>query len=239
MSIKKTTYLLCSATFLCGSVFATSPAQPIEKIKAPKELSAKAQIQIQIQNPATLLQNSIVVTQEQLIASKDKFSHNPKALITLIDTQVMPLLATNIIAQILIGQTRWNSASKNEQGTFIREITQMLAYSYAKNIAQAGNYKIKINAFDKNNNSWKKSTLVVVTGRIINVQNNEGSDLAIKMLLVNAKSTHPEWKVYDLSVAGVSILSNFRAQFKDYKTLNDINLAIEKKNNELIHKKSK
>ncbi len=188
-------------------------------------------------DPVTLLQKSIVETQKTLIKSKNELSQNPKELIQLIDTHVMPLLATNIIAQLLVGKGRWQTADKKEHQQFIAEITQMLAYSYAENIAQAGNYDIQI--FPFSNNSWQGQRLIVVTGKIINLQNQSSSDLSIKMLNEAGKGTAAKWKIYDLAVAGVSILDNFRAQFKDYKTLKDINLAIEKKNNELINKKSK
>ncbi|WP_440682389.1 MlaC/ttg2D family ABC transporter substrate-binding protein [Cysteiniphilum halobium] len=187
--------------------------------------------------PIALLQQSIVETQKTLIQSKKQLSQNPKELIQLIDNHVMPLLATNIIAQLLVGKERWQAANEKEHQKFITEITQMLAYSYAENIAQAGNYDIQI--FPFSNNSWQKQRLIVVTGKIINLQNKSSSDLSIKMLNEAGKRAAPKWKIYDLSVAGVSILDNFKAQFKDYKTLKDINLAIEKKNNELISKKSK
>lgn len=188
-------------------------------------------------DPVTLLQESIVKTQKTLIQSKKELSQNPRELIQLINTHVMPLLATNIIAQLLVGKGRWQTADQKEQQKFIVEITQMLAYSYAENIAQAGNYDIQI--FPFHNNSWQGQRLIVVTGKIINLQNQASSDLNIKMLNEAGKGNAPKWRIYDLAVAGVSILDNFRAQFKGYKTLKEINLAIEKKNHELINKKSK
>lgn len=188
-------------------------------------------------DPVTLLQKSIVKTQKTLIQSKKELSQNPRELIQLINTHVMPLLATNIIAQLLVGKGRWQTADQKEQQKFIVEITQMLAYSYAENIAQAGTYDIQI--FPFHNNSWQGQRLIVVTGKIINLQNQASSDLNIKMLNEAGKGNAPKWRIYDLAVAGVSILDNFRAQFKGYKTLKEINLAIEKKNHELINKKSK
>ncbi len=219
-----------SATLMLGSMplnFATASTKPAAKIS---NASTKT-------DPVTLLQQSIVETQKTLIKSKNELSKNPKELIQLIDTHVMPLLATNIIAQLLVGKERWQTADKKEHRQFIAEITQMLAYSYAENIAQAGNYDIQI--FPFSNNSWQGQRLIVVTGKIINLQNQSSSDLSIKMLNEAGKDAVAKWKIYDLAVAGVSILDNFRAQFKNYKTLKDINLAIEKKNNELINKKSK
>lgn len=52
------------------------------------------------------------------------------------------------------------------------------------------------------------------------------------------KNNKKQWRVYDLSVAGVSILDNLKAQFKQYKTLKEINTAIESKNVKLDNKKA-
>ncbi|WP_395946725.1 phospholipid-binding protein MlaC [Caedibacter taeniospiralis] len=205
-----------------------------------KSIQNNTDKQIDLSDPVQLLQNSIVDTQKTLIQNKDQLKKDPQALVQLIDTRVMPLLASDIIAQLLVGKARWQAATEAEQQKFITEITQMLAYSYIENIAQAGNYAIQI--FPFSNDSWKEQRLVVVTGKITNLQNNSASDMSIKMLKTSVKksslNTAPQWKIYDLSVAGVSILDNFKAQFQDYKTLKDINLAIEKKNHELISKKS-
>ncbi|WP_116964080.1 MlaC/ttg2D family ABC transporter substrate-binding protein [Fastidiosibacter lacustris] len=226
---KKNIFLLCSTILLIH----------IHPSFANHIPSTNSQVN-QIQNPVDLLQNSIVSTQKILIDSKNTLSQDPEALIKLIDNKIIPLLAIDVIAQLLIGRERWQSASKEEQQQFITKITQMLAYSYAENIAQAENYDIQILPFS--NDSWQGQRLIIVTGKIINLQNHASSDLLIKLLKVSNKSNKeediPQWKIYDLSVAGVSILDNFRAQFKDHKNLKDINLAIEKKNNELIDKKS-
>ena len=182
-------------------------------------------------NPIILLQEAIIQTQKILIQSKDTLSKDPNALIKYINTYIMSLLATDIIAQLLVGKVRWQSANKIDHEKFISEITQMLAYSYAENIAQARNYDIQI--FPFRNNSWHGQRLIVVTGRIINLQNKSSSDLSIKMLNEALNTSVPKWKIYDLSIAGISILSNFSAQFKEYKNLKDINTAIEKKKNDI------
>lgn len=240
--INKTKKLIifASATLILGSMqisFAADTKPAATTTSAGTNLTAAVSNPTTNTDPVTLLQQSIVQTQKTLIKSKNELSKNPKELIQLIDTHVMPLLATNIIAQLLVGKGRWQAADKKEHQQFIAEITQMLAYSYAENIAQAGNYDIQI--FPFSNNSWQGQRLIVVTGKIINLQNQSSSDLSIKMLNEAGKDSAAKWKIYDLAVAGVSILDNFRAQFKDYKNLKDINLAIEKKNNELINKKSK
>ncbi|MBK2125340.1 MlaC/ttg2D family ABC transporter substrate-binding protein [Fangia hongkongensis] len=236
MTIKKTTIILSALFALTGFSFAAQNAPSSNTEQSAPSNSANTPAKVQsaknTQNPIEMLNNSIVNTQNLLVKDSEKLSDNPEALIRIINNNIMPILATNIIAQLLVGQTVWKEASKKDKKEFIASITHMLVYTYAKNVAQAGNYKITINPFD--NDSWKKQRVIVATGRITNLQKNSSSEMSIYLLKNNKK----QWRVYDLSVAGVSILDNLKAQFKQYKTLKEINTAIESKNVKLDNKKA-
>ena len=186
-------------------------------------------------NPIDMLKNSIVTTQKLLIKDKDRYTQHPEELFQLISHNVIPVVATKVIAEMLIGRERWRKADDTQQQIFIRQLIKMLTYSYATNVAQAGHYKIKLFSFA--NDSWEKEHLVVVSGSIINLQKDYSSDLRIFLL----KDRQGQWKVYDLSVAGVSILDNYKAQFKSeyskYNSLAEINQSIEKQNAKLKNKK--
>ena len=186
-------------------------------------------------NPIDMLNSSIVTTQKLLIKDKDRYTQHPEELFQLISHNIIPVVATKVIAQMLIGRERWQKADDTQQQIFIRQLIKMLTYSYATNVAQAGHYKIKL--VDFANDSWQKENLVVVSGSIINLQKDYSSDLRIFLL----KDRQGQWKVYDLSVAGVSILDNYKAQFKSeyskYNSLAEINQSIEKQNAKLKNKK--
>lgn len=186
-------------------------------------------------NPIDMLNSSIVTTQKLLIKDKDRYTQHPEELFQLISHNIIPVVATKVIAQMLIGRERWRKADDTQQQVFIRQLIKMLTYSYATNVAQAGHYKIKL--VDFANDSWQKENLVVVSGSIINLQKDYSSDLRIFLL----KDRQGQWKVYDLSVAGVSILDNYKAQFKSeyskYNSLAEINQSIEKQNAKLKNKK--
>ena len=186
-------------------------------------------------NPIDMLNSSIVTTQKLLIKDKDRYTQHHEELFQLISHNIIPVVATKVIAQMLIGRERWQKADDTQQQIFIRQLIKMLTYSYATNVAQAGHYKIKL--VDFANDSWQKENLVVVSGSIINLQKDYSSDLRIFLL----KDRQGQWKVYDLSVAGVSILDNYKAQFKSeyskYNSLAEINQSIEKQNAKLKNKK--
>ena len=216
--------------------------QPNSNIKRPNTLAKNQQSQTaknrkneQSSSPINMLNSSIVATQKLLIQDKDKYTQHPEELFKLISNNIIPIVATSVIAEMLIGRERWHQANNKEQQTFTRQLMKMLTYSYATNVAQAGHYKIKI--FHFANNSWEKEHLVVVSGSIINLQKDYSSELRVFLL----KDREGQWKVYDLSVAGVSILENYKAQFKSeytqYKSLTEINQSIEQKNATLKNNK--
>lgn len=99
----------------------------------------------------------------------------------------------------------------------------MLTFMYAKNVAYAGKYKITLFPFNKDDNSWQKKPIVVVNGKITNIDNNQSSDFAVKMFQKDGK-----WHIYDFDVAGVSILRTYQQQFAPYSNVADMTKAAEK-----------
>jgi phospholipid transport system substrate-binding protein len=94
---------------------------------------------------------------------------------------------------------------------------------YAKNVAYAGKYRITLFPFNKDDNSWQKKPIVVVNGKITNIDNNQSSDFAIKMFQKDGK-----WHIYDFDVAGVSILRTYQQQFEPYANVAEMTKAAEK-----------
>jgi len=248
------TFLVIMLSSAVNISYSKMEIQQDSKIAVPSTLGKKEQDQTAIEdkkneqstnveknttqassNPIDMLNSSIVTTQKLLIKDKDRYTQHPEELFQLINHNIIPVVATKVIAEMLIGRERWRKADDTQQQIFIQQLIKMLTYSYATNVAQAGHYKIKL--VDFANDSWEKEHLVVVSGSIINLQKDYSSDLRIFLL----KDRQRQWKVYDLSVAGVSILDNYKAQFKSeyskYNSLAEINQSIEKNNVELKNKK--
>ncbi|MDE4969648.1 ABC transporter substrate-binding protein, partial [Francisella tularensis] len=85
------------------------------------------------------------------------------------------------------------------------------ALMYAKNVAYAGKYKLPLFPLNKNDTSWENKPIVIVNGKITNIDKDQSSDFAVKMFQKDGK-----WHVYDFAVAGVSILRTYQQQFAPY-----------------------
>ncbi|AXA34388.1 MlaC/ttg2D family ABC transporter substrate-binding protein [Francisella adeliensis] len=176
-----------------------------------------------IENPVNMLNNTIVKTQDDLIKNATEYSKDPYKLLALVDQKIIPIVSPKVIAQLIVGTKKWKAASADDQKAFITSATEMLTFMYAKNVAYAGKYKMTLFDFDKDNNSWQKKPIIVVNGKITNIDNNKSSDFSIKMFKKNHK-----WHIYDFDVAGVSILRTYKEQFKSYASVSDMIKAANK-----------
>ncbi|API86168.1 MlaC/ttg2D family ABC transporter substrate-binding protein [Francisella uliginis] len=176
-----------------------------------------------IENPVDMLNNTIVKTQNNLIKNAPEYKKDPYKLLRLVDNEIIPIVAPKVVAQLVVGTAKWKKATPEEQKQFIKSATEMLTFMYAKNVAYAGKYKITLFPFNKDDNSWQKKPIVVVNGKITNIDNNQSSDFAVKMFQKDGK-----WHIYDFDVAGVSILRTYQQQFAPYSNVADMTKAAEK-----------
>ena len=193
--------------------------------------TSKAVSNIQNQSPYDILDAAIVKTQNSLIKNKKEYQQNPEKILKLVKSDIMPALAIDVIAQLVVGRDKWNKATKSQQQMFIDNLAKMLVYTYSSSVSLAGQYKINLIPFT--NDSWQNEKIIVINGVLSkNGDVNNGSRITFNMLNQNAA-----WKVYDITVEGVSVLKTYQAQFKDYKSLSDINAELKEKNAKLVLKK--
>ncbi|QIV95474.1 ABC transporter substrate-binding protein [Allofrancisella inopinata] len=176
-----------------------------------------------IENPVDMLNNTIVKTQDKLIKNAAEYKQDPYKLLGLVDKEIIPIVAPKVVAQLVVGTAKWKKATPEEQKDFIHSATEMLTFMYAKNVAYAGKYKISLFPFNKDDSSWQKKAIVVVNGKITNIDNNQSSDFAVKMFQKDGK-----WHIYDFDVAGVSILKAYQEQFAPYATVPEMTKAAER-----------
>ncbi|AJC48277.1 ABC transporter substrate-binding protein [Allofrancisella guangzhouensis] len=176
-----------------------------------------------IENPVNMLNNTIVKTQDKLIKNATEYKQDPYKLLGLVDKEIIPIVAPKVVAQLVVGTEKWKKATAQEQKDFIHSATEMLTFMYAKNVAYAGKYKIRLFPFNQDDNSWQKKAIVVVNGKITNIDNNQSSDFAVKMFQKEGK-----WHIYDFDVAGVSILKAYQEQFAPYATVPEMTKAAER-----------
>lgn len=110
----------------------------------------------------------------------------------------------------------WKSLGPGEQQEFVEAFTQRLLITYGKSMRSSSDDKIE---FRREVQEGKQAS---VETRIVR---SEGENLSIDYRLHDING---QWKVYDVAIEYVSLVSNFRAQFERIITKSSIKELLDK-----------
>jgi phospholipid transport system substrate-binding protein len=111
-----------------------------------------------------------------------------------------PTMARLVLAR------NWASLTDAQKSEFIEEFKQHLAVTYGKNVESYNNEKVQITGDrDEGRGDWTVQTKILRT-------QGGGGDILVDYRL---RDLNGEWKVIDLIIERVSLVSNFRSQFQD------------------------
>lgn len=155
-----------------------------------------------MQAPEKLVQDAMDKTIEVLRADQDKVKANPDYLVEVANRFVAPHFDFGRMSSWVLGKY-WRKAKADEKTRFTKEFRTLLVRTYAK--ALNDNYDKEIDMLPVR----KKKSGKQVTVRT-EVQQSAGFPIPInyKMHIIN-----DEWKVFDVSVDGISLVANYRTSF--------------------------
>lgn len=105
----------------------------------------------------------------------------------------------------LVLARNWKGLSDEQKQQFVEEFKQHLAVTYGKNVESYHDDKVQIvGDRDEGRGDWTVQTKIVRLGG--------GADILVDYRL---RQENGEWKVIDLVIERVSLVSNFRSQFQD------------------------
>lgn len=148
------------------------------------ESSANQIIQTLKQNQATLKQNHQIVYQA-------------------IERYLLPNVDVNGMSRSVLGRLAWNKATAAERKEFTQAFTELVIRTYASPLAEYSGETVKFAPYrDSENSRFTRVNSVI--------SRSNGQRIPLSYNLV---SKDGQWKIYDLSVEGVSLLQSFRSQF--------------------------
>lgn len=145
------------------------------------------------------------VTEEVLdIIRKDKDiqNGNTKKVIQLVDAKVIPHFNFKHMTALAVGKD-WRKASPQQQEQLVTEFKTLLVRTYSNALTGYKNQKVVYKPFKMNPDD---SDVLVRT----EVQQPGNKPVQLDYSLEKMDSG---WKVYDVSVAGISLVTNYREQF--------------------------
>lgn len=139
------------------------------------------------------------------LKNESDIKNNPKKINQLVDDLIAPNFDFPKMSRWVLGKN-WRSATKEQQNRFTDAFEKLLIRTYSKALVRSDNVDINYLPVHASEDS-KKVTIKTEIDRL------DGSPLVpINYRLY--KSSHG-WKVYDVSVDGVSLVSTYRGTFND------------------------
>ena len=155
-----------------------------------------------IQAPQDLVADTTDKITSVLRIEQDKIKANPNRLYEVVDEVVLPHFDFNRMSSWVLGKY-WRKANEKEREQFTQEFRVLLVRTYAK--ALNDNYDKKIDMLPVVMRKEGKEATVKTE-----VKQEAGFPIPIdyKMYIKD-----DAWKVYDVSVDGISLVANYRTSF--------------------------
>lgn len=157
-------------------------------------------------NPVSMLQSIANNMIAQLKANKATLKTKPQIVYKLAYRYVVPYADINEMSRRVLPPNVWNSASSAQKAEFKKEFTRLLVRTYASALTS---YQDQVVNFYPIRGGYQGKSTVEVRSQIVG---SNSSPISVTYRLLNSGGS---WRLYDMSVEGVSMLSSFRSQFSD------------------------
>ncbi len=177
-------------------------------------LSAKATADA-LQAPQQVIQSVSTSLQKKL---QDKSFTKDFAQVThFVDGVIAMHTDFDKIAPLVLGK-HWKTATMDEQQRFSREFQTLLVRTYSRAFIEYNDWTMRFMPLEMSDGATK----VVVKTQILQ-PGLQPVEVNYRMLLSNG-----EWKVYDILIEGVSLVTNYRSTFnEEIQTLGSLSAVID------------
>jgi len=148
----------------------------------------------------------VKTTAEDVLAivkkDKDIQAGDQKKIFALTEEKILPNFDFDHVSQLVLGKN-WNKASKEQQDAFQKEFRSLLLRTYATALSKYRNQTIEYKPL----RAQPTDTEVTVKTAIVQPG---GQPIGVDYTLAK---TGDNWKVFDITIEGVSLVTNYRSQF--------------------------
>jgi phospholipid transport system substrate-binding protein len=127
---------------------------------------------------------------------------NPEKIYEMVDEFIIPRFDFVSMSKWVLGK-HWKQATEAQRYEFINQFKELLVRTYARALLEYSGQEIKYFPVEQN----PKSNLAVVRTELTSLSN------AQLPILYRMHQKNEEWKVVDVSVDGVSLVTTYRGSF--------------------------
>lgn len=179
-------------------------------------------------SPVPMLENSANEIIATLKANKSSLKSNPAIIYRAVETHFLPNVDVAGMSRSVLGRQIWQKASPAQREQFSKAFTRLVIRTYSSPLAQYKDETVQFLPIRGSlSNRFLRINSVIVR--------SEGQNIPLSYSLV---SKNGQWKVYDMSVEGVSLLQSFKSQFAQVLQNSDISEVIKQMQQKQVKKAS-
>jgi phospholipid transport system substrate-binding protein len=164
--------------------------------------------------PVELLQNTANQMITNLQKNKVTLQSNRQYVYALAHKLVVPNVDVGEMSRRVLPPQTWQMANPSQRKAFEHEFIELLIHTYASALAS---YTDQTVSFFPIRGSLAGKNTVEVSSQI--TSSSGAPPVSVRYRLINSGKG---WKIYDMSVEGVSVIESFRSQFADMIAQGDI-----------------
>jgi len=138
-----------------------------------------------------------------LDSNKEKYKDQPEEIFKLVNDIILPHLDFRAMSKLALGKN-WRKASPDQQKRFVSAFKTMLIRTYSKSLTEYAGQEIKFLPY-RPPAEGKRTTKVKTV-----INQGTGPDIPI---IYSLRIKDDIWKVYDIKIDGISLVTNYRNSF--------------------------
>ena len=180
-------------------------------------------------SPDKLVDRTVKEVIEIIQKDEELKSGNRDKMLDLIETKILPHFNFSRMTQLAMGQ-HWSTAAPEQKNKLVDEFRTLLVRTYSNALTSYNHETINVNPVKQLGDQ------VEITVRTVVIQGNGKEPIPIDYSM---EKKSDGWKVFDVTVAGVSLVTNYRGTFNSQvrkggvegllKVLTDKNKSLEGK----------
>ena len=187
---------------------------------------ATASIDARGATPNEFVEETVTLLAERLEGRKDELAADSEELYALIDDILLPRFDRRFAAGQVLAK-HWRTASAEQKERFVEAFYTTLLHRYAEGVLEFDNDRVRILPF--RGDASRRITTVKTTVRL-----EDGTSVPVNYTLVSRDSG---WKLFDVTIEGVSYVRNFRAEFDSEIRATSLEQVIARLENEAAGKR--
>lgn len=152
--------------------------------------------------PLAVVQTAVGETLKALHSHTKAELSSPEYVRKMVSKIILPVVDIDASARLVLGRY-WRTATPAQRTEFVEQFKQLLIHTYAKSLTEYSDSKV---VYLKNRDTVSPPFATIYS----QVRRGGGQPLAVDYSLLKTKDG---WKVYDITISGLSLVTNYRSTF--------------------------